>query len=82
MNEMALGTRYGLGTYFCVQRGEEENRPQIALASKNFAPLICRVVRAMRAVRWRWALGLDFWGGASASLRFSPPTSEERRFRH
>ena len=30
---------------------------------KSIAPLICRVVRAMRAVRWRWALGLDSqWG--------------------
>ena len=59
MNEMATITRQGLETYFFVPRAEKENRPQIALASKNFAPLICRVVRAMRAVRWCWALGLD-----------------------
>ena len=51
-----LGTRQGLGRYFFVQGAEQENRPQIALASNEFAPLICRVVRA---VRWRWALGLD-----------------------
>ena len=56
MNEMMLGTRQGLATYFRDTVGEEENKPQIALASENFAPLICRVVRA---VRWRWALGLD-----------------------
>ena len=56
MNEMTLDTRPILGTYFRERRGEEENRPQIALASNEFAPLICRVVRA---VRWRWALGLD-----------------------
>ena len=56
MNEMALWTRYGLATYFREKCGEQENRPQIALASDEFAPLICRVVRA---VRWRWALGLD-----------------------
>ena len=56
MNEMTLDTRQILGTYFRDRRGEEENKPQIALASDEFAPLICRVVRA---VRWRWALGLD-----------------------
>ena len=59
MNEMATITCQRLGTYFFVLGAEKENRPQIALASKHFAPLICRVVRAMRAVRWRWALGLD-----------------------
>ena len=72
MNEMALTTRLQLGTYFCDTVGEKENRPQIALASNKFAPLICRVVRA---VRWRWALGLDSrWGLRSAP--FSHPTSD------
>ena len=65
MNEMTTEARQKLGTYFRESRGEEENRPQIALASKNFAPLICRVVRA---VKWRWALGLD--------SRLPPPTSD------
>ena len=57
------------GRIFLFRCGEEENRPQIALASKTFAPLICRVVRAMRAVRWRWALGLDS-RLATPNLRF------------
>ena len=52
MNEMALGTREALGTFFRDTDGEEENWPQIALAPDEFAPLICRVVRAVR-----WALG-------------------------
>ena len=53
-----------LGALFRETVGEEENPPQFALATRNdIAPLICRVVRAMRAVRWRWALGLDSrWG--------------------
>ncbi len=56
MNEMTTEARQKLGTYFRDTLAEKENRPQIALASKNFAPLICRVVCA---VRWRWALCLD-----------------------
>ena len=56
MNEMTLGTFWGTRDVFLVLVAEQENRPQIALASDGFAPLICRVVRA---VRWRWALGLD-----------------------
>ena len=66
MNEMTLDTRLILGTYFRERRAEKENRPQIALASNEFAPLICRVVRA---VRWRWALGLDSrWGSPLRSV--------------
>ena len=66
MNEMTLDTRPILGTYFRERRAEEENKPQIALASNEFAPLICRVVRA---VRWRWALGLDSrWGSPLRSV--------------
>ena len=38
----------------------------------RLAPLICRVVRAMRAVRVLGA-GLGFPVGVSAPLRFSPP---------
>ena len=56
--------------------GEESKPPTFAPATKNFAPLICRVVRAMRAVRVLGA-GLGLPVGASASLRFSPPTSDE-----
>ena len=60
MNEMRSITRHGLATYLRDTLEEPENEPKIALASKNFAPLICRVVRA---ARWRWALGLDSrWG--------------------
>ena len=60
MNEMTLDTRQILGTFFRDTVGAPENWPQIALESERFAPLICRVVRA---VRWRWALGLDSrWG--------------------
>ena len=69
MNEMTTEARQKLGRYFFVQLGEEENKPQIALASDEFAPLICRVVRA---VRWRWALGLDSrWGSPLRSV-FTP----------
>ena len=49
------------GLEFRERLGEESQTPKVALATENcFAPLICRVVRA---VRWRWALGLDSrWG--------------------
>ena len=60
MNEMMTEARQRLATFFLDYGGGTENSPQIALASNEFAPLICRVVRA---VRWRWALGLDSrWG--------------------
>ena len=66
MKEMRSITRQGLATFFRDTCTDQENRPQIALASKKFAPLICRVVRA---VRWRWALGLDSrWGSALRSV--------------
>ena len=69
MNEMMLDTRQILATYFREYGGEEENRPQIALESDEFAPLICRVVRA---VRWRWALGLDSRWGTPLRSVFTP----------
>ena len=69
MDEMTSTTRPQLGTYFRDTCGEQENRPQIALASKKFAPLICRVVRA---VRWRWALGLDSRWGTPLRSVFTP----------
>ena len=68
---MTTEARQKLGTYFFALGGEEENRPQIALASDEFAPLICRVVRA---VRWRWALGLDSrWGSPLRSVFHPQP---------
>ena len=71
MNEMTVDTRQILGTFFRDTGAEEENRPQIALASDEFAPLICRVVRA---VRWRWALGLDSrWGSPLRSVFHPQP---------
>ena len=84
MNEMRPITCQGVATYFRDTLEEEENKPQIALASKNFAPLICRVVRA---VRWRWALGLDSrWGSPLRSvltpnlrLAICPLTQKARR---
>ena len=69
MNEMRTEARQKLATFFRDTVGEPENWPQIALESDGFAPLICRVVRA---VRWRWALGLDSRWGTSAPLRFHP----------
>ena len=72
MNEMTSTTRPQLGAFFRDTRGEEENRPKFALATEiNSAPLICRVVRAMRAVRVLGA-GLGFPVGVSAPLRFHP----------
>ena len=74
MNEMMTDTRQILATFFRDTGGEAENGPQITLESDGFAPLICRVVRA---VRWRWALGLDSrWGTplrsvSTPNLRFA-----------
>ena len=69
MNEMRTEARQKLGTFFRDYGGEAENRPQIALESDEFAPLICRVVRA---VRWRWALGLDSRWGTPLRSVFTP----------
>ena len=63
MNEMTSTTRPQLGTYF-RECGEEENWPQIALASEIRAiDLSCRAC-------WRWAPGLDS-RLATPNLRFS-----------
>ena len=51
MNEMRTEARQKLGTFFRDPGGGSENWPQIALESDEFAPLICRVVRALRAVQ-------------------------------
>ena len=69
MNEMTTGTRQGLGTYFRDTGGEEENKPQIALASKRFGAidLSCRACGAMAM-----GAGLGFPVGLSAPLRFHP----------
>ena len=59
MNQKLARSSPPLGAQIRDTRGEESKPPTFAPPTKNFAPLICRVVRAMRAVRWRWALGLD-----------------------
>ena len=73
MNEMMLGTRQGLGTFFCDPGAEPENRPQIALASDEdrAIDLSCRACGAVAL-----GAGLGFPVGASAPLRFAPPTSD------
>ena len=73
MNEMMLGTRQGLATFFCDDGGESENRPQIALASDEdrAIDLSCRACGALAL-----GAGLGFPVGASAPLRFAPPTSD------
>ena len=69
MNETTLGTRQGLGAYFRDTVGEEENKPQIALASERFRAidLSCRACGAMAM-----GAGLGFPVGDSARLRFHP----------
>ena len=73
MNEMALWTRYGLGTYFRDTGARKENRPHIALASDEdrAIDLSCRAYGALAL-----GAGLGFPVGASAPLRFAPPTSD------
>ena len=73
MNEMTLGTRHGLGTFFREVRGEEGKPPQFALATKidRAIDLSCRACGAMAM-----GAGLGFPVGVSAPLRFSPPTSD------
>ena len=73
MNEMMLDTRQILGTFFWDPVGTEENRPQIALASNEdrAIDLSCRACGALAL-----GAGLGFPVGASAPLRFSPPTSD------
>ena len=74
MNEMTLDTRQILGTYFRDTGGEEENMPQIALASERFRAidLSCRACGAMAM-----GAGLGFPVG-DLILRFPPPTSDQR----
>ena len=73
MNDMMTDTRQILGTYFCDTVGEEENRPQIALATERFRAidLSCRACGALAL-----GAGLGFPVGVSAPLRFPPPTSD------
>ena len=75
MNEMMLDTRPILGTFFRDSVGEEENRPKIALASDEdrAIDLSCRACGALAL-----GAGLGFPVGASAPLRFAPPTSDLR----
>ena len=73
MNDMMLEARQKLGTYFRDTYGEEENRPQIALKSDEdrAIDLSCRACGALAL-----GAGLGFPVGASAPLRFAPPTSD------
>ena len=65
--------RQKLGTFFRESVGEAENRPQIALASDEdrAIDLSCRACGALAL-----GAGLGFPVGASAPLRFAPPTSD------
>ena len=73
MNEMKTEARQKLATFFHEPGGEEENRPQIALASDEdrAIDLSCRACGALAL-----GAGLGFPVGASAPLRFAPPTSD------
>ena len=73
MNEMRTEARQKLGTFFWDPGGEPENRPQIALASDEdrAIDLSCRACGALAL-----GAGLGFPVGASAPLRFAPPTSD------
>ena len=73
MNEMMPEARQKLGTFFREDGGAQENRPQIALASDEdrAIDLSCRACGALAL-----GAGLGFPVGASAPLRFAPPTSD------
>jgi len=62
MNLFLPLTRPQLGTDLLDLHGAEEFRPTFASATKNFAPLICRVVRAVLVL----GAGLGFPVGAPA----------------
>ena len=73
---MKKGHAHVLGdrdTWAAAAAAAEGKSAEFALATDRFlAPLICRVVRAVRVL----GAGLGFPVGASAPLRFSPPTSD------
>ena len=75
MNEMTLETRQRLGTD--EKPEQKEKRRKIHLLSpyppNDFAPLICRVVRAVRAVR---VLGAGLGFPVGGTFGFTPPTSD------
>ncbi len=73
MNEMMPEARQKLGTFFREDGGAPENRPQIALATNEdrAIDLSCRACGALAL-----GAGLGFPVGASAPLRFAPPTSD------
>ena len=65
-------TDFPLVLYLCDMHGGQEFWPTFASATKNFAPLICRVVRAVLVL----GAGLGFPVGAPAvftpNLRSNP----------
>ena len=73
MNRMTTEARQKLRTFFRELRGDEENRPQIALASDEdrAIDLSCGACGALAL-----GAGLGFPVGASAPLHFAPPTSD------
>ena len=73
MNDMMTEARQRLATFFCEYHGEAESWPQIALASDEdrAIDLSCRACGALAL-----GAGLGFPVGASAPLRFAPPTSD------
>ena len=62
MNQKTPWTRRRLGTDLFDLHGGQEFWPTFASATKNFAPLICRVVRAVLVL----GAGLGFPVGAPA----------------
>ena len=75
MNRMMPEARQKLGTFFWDPKGKEENRSQIALTPNEdrAIDLSCRACGALAL-----GAGLGFPVGASAPLRFAPPTSDHK----
>ena len=75
---LLFGLKVKLFAYWTLDarvNGVKHKTPEIGLATKRFRAidLSCRACGA-----GAWALGLDSRWGSSASLRFSPPTSDIR----
>ena len=71
MNQKLARSSPPLGAQIRDSPGEECKPPTFAPPTKNFAPLICRVVRAVRAVRGLGA-GLGFPVGPPLHSGFHP----------